>query len=238
MRALALLMLLTACQGSGDDDYRIIPGGDDTIIVPLPDASPEPDAPGDGGAMIEGRVCVLRDARDLSSCEPSGVSGLEVTLGDQSATTGADGTFLIATPTGTDLVWHVTGTNLVTSVMPFTPTPTIPAISVTGYGTLMLDNGVVLDTEQGSIFARVVSADAPLAGATVSSDPSPAFGPFYDGTDEAAWDQDATGDFGVAWLPGVTGAATVTVTPPEGATVEATAPVEAGAITFVTVAVP
>lgn len=238
MRALALVMLLTACHGSGDDDYRIIPGGDDTIIVPRPDAPPEPDAPGDGGATIDGRVCVLRDARDLTSCEPSGVGGLEVRLGDQSATTGDDGTFTITTPTGTDLVWHVTGSNLVTSVMPFTATSTIPALTQVSYTDLLDDNGAILNANESSVFARVVQAGAPLAGAVVTSDPSSTYGVLYDGATATTWGGAATGPEGVAWLVGLSGTTTLTITPPAGTDVVTTAPVEADAITFLTVAVP
>ena len=227
MRALALVMLLMACRGSGDDDYRIIPGGDDTRIVPRPDAPLAPDAPDDGGATIDGRVCVLRDARDLSSCEPSGVGGLEVTLGDQSATTGDDGSFSITMPMETELVWHVTGTDLVTSVMPFTTTPTIPALKAIEYDDLLLGNvGTLLSADEGSMFVRVIQAAAPLADATVESAPDSTYGVRYDGGDSTVWGGAATGPFGVAWIAGArAGDNTVTVTPPVGGDVMTTAPV-------------
>ena len=72
MRALALVVVVSACHpGAGDDSYQIIPGGDDTIITPQVDA-PRPDSPsGDGGGTLAGRVCLLPDPRDLTACAAS-----------------------------------------------------------------------------------------------------------------------------------------------------------------------
>lgn len=240
MRVAALLVMLAACRGGGgDDDYMIIPSGDDTIVGPQPDAALPDATVGDGGGALAGRVCLLLDPRDQSSCSAIGAGGLVVTIGTQTALTAADGSFTMPSPQGTNLVWHVTGSSIVTSVMPLSSTNVIPAIDLALYDDMLFTNGVLLTADQGSIFARIVQQGAPLPGALVGASPPPAVLTRYDGASALLWDEDATGPFGVAWITAApTGTSTLTVVPPAGNQLTTTAPVEPLAITFVTIALP
>jgi hypothetical protein len=240
MRALALLVVLAACQSEGGDDYPIIPGGDDTTIEPGVDARViEDGGTADGGAVVEGRVCLLVDPRNLTSCATTGAGGLAVVIGTQSTLTLDSGAFTIPTPEGSNLVWRVTGEGIVPSVMALTSTNSIPAFTIELYDDLLLANGIQLDASQGSIFARILQGGQPLQGAVAAASPPASFSTFYDGNSLLAWNQGATGPFGVAWIPGASaGAATVTVTPPVGDAVAALVPVEQSSVTFATIVVP
>ena len=224
---------LAACTSSGTDKLPIVPGGGG---IPGGTGGKQDAAVYDGndGGGLAGRVCLVGDARALATCASAGAEGLTVTLGGATAMTAADGTFTIAAPQGTNLTWHVTGTNLVTSVMAYSATPQVPALTQATYNELLNSNGIILVSGQGSLFVRVLQAGAPLAGATASILPA-ATEINYEGTTATAWDGHATGAHGVAWIAGeAVGNASVTVTPPTGtpATI-APIPVEDGAITFV-----
>jgi hypothetical protein len=194
----------------------------------------------DGATLLAGKVCLLADPRDLTTCQATGAGGLTVAIDHNSATTADDGTFAIAQPVGTNLVWTVSGGNIVPSVMPAGTLAQIPAIDMTTYTTLQSNNGVLLNTDQGSILMRVSSSGTPLVGARVTSTPAPSFGPFYDGTNAQTWLQNGTGAQGTAWLPGITaGTASLDVTPSGGsATPIGSAPVAGQAITYVLADVP
>ena len=197
-----------------------------------------PDAPNDGGG-IAGRVCLVSDPRNLVGCATTGADGLTVTLGTSMATTAADGTFSIAAPLGSSLTWHVSGTNLATSVMPYTAIAQIPALTLTTYQDLLSNTGAVLSVGQGSVLARVVHAGAPLTAADATSNPAAAYPTAYDGASPSSWTSIGTGAFGTAFLAGINaGATTVSVTPSGGTAIDDTASVESGAITFLTFDVP
>ena len=189
--------------------------------------------PGDGGT-ITGRVCLLTDLRDLTSCASTGASGLTVTLGAGSAigsaTTSDDGSFSLTKPAGTGLMWQVTGSTIVTSSMAYSADTKIPAVSSTDYATLQGDSGVTSTPGQGAVMARITQANSPLAGATASSNPAGQYLVEYAGSNANAWTQNATDAHGTAWLPGLasmqpavitvaasggTPSATRSVTPPD-----------------------
>lgn len=237
MRALALLVVLAGCQNNGSgDDYPIIPGGDDTTIGPGVDARLIEDGSTDGGPTIEGRVCLLTDPRNLTSCAEMGAGGLAVVIGTQSALTLDNGAFTIETPEGSNLVWRVTGSGVVPSVMALSSTHIIPVFDVALYEDLLISNGILLDASQGSIFARILQGGAPLPGAEASASPPPQYATLYDSNAPLVWNGGTTGAFGVAWIPGAgAGATTVTVTPPVGDAVAALVPVEQGSVTFATI---
>ncbi|MDX2092798.1 MAG: hypothetical protein SFX73_33335 [Kofleriaceae bacterium] len=240
MRALALLLVVAACQNNGgDDDYPIIPSGDDTTIGPPGDAAVIDAGVVDGGNVIEGRVCLLIDPRNLTTCAPMGAGGLAVVIGTESALTGDTGAFTIPTPDGSNLVWRVTGEGIVPSVMALSSMPLIPAFTTADYAELQLDNGILPDPTQGAIFTRILQNGQPLANAVATASPSGTETTLYDSNNPNLWNEGATGALGVAWLPGLgAGATTVTVTPPEGADVAALVPVEQGSVTFATIVVP
>src|ERR1700733_13342719 len=96
--------------------------------------------------VIEGLVCVLPDPRDFSTCLAAGAGGITVAVGASStAVTNDDGTFTIATPTGTNLVWSVSGSDVMTSTIGFSTSAVIPAIQSMTFETLANENGIVFD---------------------------------------------------------------------------------------------
>ncbi|MDB4961071.1 MAG: hypothetical protein JWP01_1070 [Myxococcales bacterium] len=242
MRALAcVLVVITGCKGGGaGDDFPVISQGDDSEITPQPDAPAPLDAPAnDGGNTFAGRVCVVLDLRNLTSCRDTGVAGITVQLGTSTGVTLDDGTFTIPRPAGSNLTWAVTGADYVPSIMPLGTVHLIPAVSADLYDDLLDSNGVVLQELQGSVVGRVIQQAAALPGATVAATPPAQYPPLYDGGDSRIWAQNATGARGVFWLVGVpVGTSMVTVTSPSTATAALALPIVDGAITFTTVEFP
>lgn len=239
MRHVWMLGLLVACNSGGTgDDFPVLPGGpsgNGTIL----DATPPDMRPPEAGATIDGRVCVLTDMRRLTTCLESGVGGIMVTLGTKSAVTAVDGSFTIDMPTATQLVWRVSGTNIVSSVLAFGPTTSIPAVDLQTFNDILGDNSVVLQTNQGSIVTRLLRNGLPVVGATVSPNPDAQYATKYDGPTVTAWTELKTSDAGVAWIAGAqVGDTTVTVSPMTGTGASAKLPVEDGAITFATIDLP
>jgi hypothetical protein len=237
--AASTALILAACQsGSGDAFPVATGGGDDTQITPAPDGPPA-DASGDGAASISGRVCVVADLRNLTSCTTGDASGITVTLGTSTAVTATDGSFTIATPQGSNLVWSASASDLVPTVMPLGIAHLLPIVTAARYNEMLLDNGVILQAGQGSVFARVIRNGAPAAGVTATVDPPSLYGPLYDGSSAILWERDATAAGGVVWIPDAPqGTATLTVTAPAATAVMVSVPVADGATTFATVAIP
>jgi len=240
-RAWLAVLLAVGCgtSGGGDDEFPIDPGGGGGGGTHR-DAAAVVDAPLDDGALaIVGRVCLTSDLRALASCASTGAENLTVTLGGETTTTQADGTFTIARPVAAD-VWRVSGGGVVPSVMPATlGSPVIPVIASADYADLIAANFVTLVAGQGAVVARVVRAGTPVSDATATSSPLAVNPTFYDGASAATWETTATGANGVAWLPGIAaGATTISVTPQGGTATSVTAAVEDLAITYLTVAVP
>lgn len=240
MRIASLLIVLGACQG-GSEQRPINPGGgDDHVTPPLTDAgTTTTDGTTSDGAGISGRVCVVSDLRNLSTCAATGAAGLTVTLGSETATTSADGSFTIPTPAGSSLVWHVSGTSIVSSVMAYSTSALVPAVPATVYDNLTLSNGVIVNAGEGSVIGRVVRAATVVSGATATISPSATYAAFYDGNSASTWNQNSTGTRGVFWIPGAgAGSASLIVDTAAGDTVAATADVESDSITFLVVEVP
>ncbi|MCX5744318.1 MAG: hypothetical protein NT062_17650 [Proteobacteria bacterium] len=236
MRAVWILVAVVGCAANNDDPYHVVPTGGGPSGNGTPDA-PVADAPVGGDQR---RVCVMSDPRDATSCAIGGADGLTVTLGTATATTTADGSFTMTLPTGSNLVWRVTGPAIVPSVMPYSAALTIPAISQARFLDFTLDNGVTFDPGEGAAFVRILRAGAPVVGATVAIDPASASAVFYDGSSARTWDQDVTGAYGVAWIPDAiptTSAIAVTLALAATTTISSV-PIEEQAITFVTVEVP
>lgn len=235
MRTLTLLALLVACSDPGDP-YKVVPGGGNpggngTQV----DAPANPDR---SDAMdVMARVCVMADPRNQSNCATTGADGLTVRLGAAVATTTADGSFVITPPLSSNLVWRVTGPDLVPSIVPYIPNAVIPAITATRYNDFVLDNGVIFSEGEGHLFVRIVANDAPVVGATATLDPPSASAIFYDGMSDQVWDQDATGGFGMVWIPdAVPVRSDIAIAIPLADPVVARdAPIEDLSITFITI---
>jgi hypothetical protein len=205
-----------ACKAG--DDYGVVPGGGGPIGGGSGSGSGVTDGPMfDPDAAAMGRVCVMSDPRDPTSCAGLGADGITVTLGNYQATTSADGSFVIQTTGGSGLVWHLSGSAIVPTVVPYSPSRTIPTISVNRYDQLLGDNGILFSDQEAAVFARVTQGGAVAVGATASATPPPTSAIFYDGGNATDWNQNATGAFGMVWIPQLdiqTGtSATATITP-------------------------
>ncbi len=247
MRQVVLLVLVAACKKAGDD-YPVLPP-DMTIDPTLVDAATHDGGGGDAAAIdalvgIAGRVCLYTDARAQQVCKPTGAGGLTVNVGGKTATTAADGSFTIGTPTGTNPVWHVSGAMITTSVMPFGSSNQIPAILASDYLDLEGQNGASVQAlSDGEAFVRVVHAGAPLANAKGGSAPQSTYGPLYDTGNALVWNSGAnqgTGAAGMVWFPGIAaGTATLSVTPPGGSPIPIpNVPIEGQSITYLLVDTP
>jgi hypothetical protein len=235
---LALLVLVVGCHPSGDDfPVAVGGGGFGGGVGGVVDSNT---GSGDGGPMLLGRVCLMTDPRDQTSCAASGVAGLTVTLGTSTAITLDDGTFSIRQPASSTLVWAITGSTVVESISPFAAQAVIPAMPQVVYAQLQGDNGVIAQAGQGAAMVRVVHGGVARTGAAVTIAPAGVYGTFYDGVTASAWTMNATGAFGAAWIPGVTtGTGTITVTPQGQAAVTlSNVPIVDGALTLLTQEVP
>jgi hypothetical protein len=199
MKTLALAFVLVGCTSPADDDYPVLPGGGGFGV------------PSNTGT-IAGRVClIMADPRALATCADTGAGGFTVALGGVTATTAANGAFILTPPAGSNLMFTVNGPSIVTSTQMFSPTNVIPAINADLFEQVLAANGIVLSPGSGSIFSSVFARGVPAAGITAASTPSPAFGPFFDGTTPTSFTLNATGARGVVFLPGVAiGPASVT----------------------------
>jgi hypothetical protein len=236
--ALLTLVLGFGCHRS-DNDFPIGVGGPGPGAGGPGAVDAAPDGR-DASAQLSAHVCLLIDPRDQTTCAGSGAGGLTVTLGTAQSTTADDGTFTINRPSGSMIMWAVTGTTVVPSISIFSAQTSVPAMPTALYAQLLGDNGVVAQTGQGDVFLRVASGSAAVTGATATIQPAGIYGTFYDGSTPSNWTGRSTGAFGAAWMPQVTaGTATVTVTPQAGsAATLGDVPVVDGTLTFLTEEIP
>ena len=234
----ALPLAVAACKQGTGDDYPINPGGDDTgNFHPPVDGAASDQALGDGGAMITGRVCLIADLRQPTVCAATGAQDITVVLGSVSTMTADDGSFSLISPGGTNLVWRVGATDLVTSVVPFSSSNILPVITGTYFDDMLSTNGVILNSGEGSVVLFVRDSAGPLAGAAVALTPTATYLPMHDGANKSVWVTGNTGVAGVSWTPGATaGSVGISVTPPAGTAQVFSLPVVSGAITYTTVA--
>lgn len=203
MRTLALIAVLAGCSTQADDDYPIRPGGGLSPPVVTGGGTGGGTGSGTDSDMMSGRVCVVADARDLSACSTSAASGLAVTSGSLATTTAADGSFSLAAPASGDAMVGVSGPDVVPTQMRLAPAGSIPVLAADLFSQMMAANGITPSGGSGSILATVARGGMPVTGVTVTSTPSPAFGPLFDGSTPTSWTLDGTGTRGVVWVPGV-----------------------------------
>lgn len=194
MKSLACALLFAAC-ASDPDTFPIQPGGGSA-------ATGGTEQPAPTTTVLRGRVCLVDDiiARE---CAITGAGNLTVTLGDQTVVTTDNGTFVMTPTFGTGLSFTVTGANIVTTSQALTPQLVIPVLRQQAFDNLLTQNGITTLAGTGSIFATLVRGGQPVSGATATSTPSPAFGPFFDTTQPAPWSLNATGASGIVFFPGV-----------------------------------
>jgi hypothetical protein len=239
-RLLLAVALVPALAGGCEGDakhFPIVPGNEgEGSSMTMADAAVEGDA---ASTEIAGRVCLISDARDPATCAGSGADGLTVTLGTQTATTVADGSFSITRPTGTGLVWFVTGTGVEPSAMRMIGGTKIPAITSLLYGDMIAGMSAIVSVDTGAIITRISRAGTPLTDAVAIASPTPDSETYYDGVGVTDWDFDATGPFGVVWISAIApGTASLAV---DTGTVQGTIggiPVYAGTVTFELAEIP
>ena len=208
MRLAPALVLIAACEPPLED-HPISPGGGGVgSSLRIDAAVVDPD----GGTTIKSRVCLLSDPRAPIACSTTGASGLLVTLGNATATTADDGTFTLMRPTSTTgLYWSITGTGIVPSAMKF-GAPALPALGTLLYEDMIISMQAADEIGQGAIIMRVTRASVGVTGAVVTAQPLPDSEIYYDGASALDWDTDATGNFGVMWIPSIiTGTASLTI---------------------------
>lgn len=254
MRFVIGLLAVTAAACGDDGDMFPVGGGGNDGGFTLPDGGGGggSDAAGGGdagadamplaidAAELDGRVCLLTDIRDFETCATTGAGGLTVRLGTGTATTAADGTFTIPAQTGTGLVWHITGANIVPTSEPLADY-FIPAMLKADFDAMRAasaDPDVTLVPGEGSMMVFVSRNGAGVAGVTATS--SAAFyQPFYDGASEFAFTQTATLAAGIVWVPGLdVGTATINVQDANAVTGTVSGPIFDGGITFSNIILP
>jgi hypothetical protein len=190
MKTLALLMVVAGCAPAGGDDTPVQPTHGPVLPV--------------AGNSITGRVCVVTDPRNLGACSTTTAAGLAVTLAGAETTTGVDGTFSLPIPTAANAMLAVSGPGVMPTQMLTSSVNAIPVLKADLFSQMMAANGITLSSGSGSILGTVVRGGVPVSGITVTSTPSPAFGPLFDGSTPTAFQLNATGARGVVWVPGVT----------------------------------
>jgi len=196
--ACAILACIAGCTDDTDHLPIVPTGGGGTLVAPGTQVTPG------GLPVIVGRVCLLADPRILNGCAITGAGGFVVALGSSSGVTSADGTFRVPVPTSPAPIFTVTGAGIVPVSQPIAAVNTIPVMTQDLFGQVLAANGITLTQGSGSILASVVDRGGnPVIGATATSTPSPAFGPFFDGTTPTAWTLNGTGARGVVLFPGV-----------------------------------
>lgn len=202
-------LLLVGC--GGDDDSK-------------PDAGPIV-------PTFKGRVCILKDLRNLSTCESSGAGGLEVMLGESSATTAADGGFTLPKPDASIIYFRVQAASrtVVTSSKYVASTNGAPVV-VPAVDSDRL--AIILAANAAPAGGGAILVEAGRTGVTLSSTPPST--PLYSTGSLDTWDGTSTGP-GNALLPGIMAADTdMTYTLPggvQGAIFDV--PVSSGGVTFV-----
>jgi hypothetical protein len=192
---LPLLLLSAACPSEPGPDLPVEPGTNGSAATNGQDEV-------DNGPRLRGRVCVVADVF-ANQCANTGAGGLAVSLGDQTTTTNEDGSFAMTPTAGTGLSFLISGADVVTTSQALSASMRIPVLRQAVFDRMMTENGITTTAGTGSIFASLVRGGEPVQGVSALSTPSPAFGPFFDGTAPTPWTLNATGARGIVWFPGV-----------------------------------
>ena len=229
MKSLALALLVFAACGvnsDADNDFPVVPQGGGST------------GGGTSSQTIRGRVCLVTDPRFLATCATTGADGLLVSIGNSTATTIANGTFVMPQPTaGMTSMVSVTGSGIVPATTQLNANAQIPVINQALFDMMVLQTGIVTTHGSGSILATISRRGEPVANITAVATPAPAFGPFFDGTTPTGFTVNPTGAQGVVFFSGapVNTPVSVTFTDPATQTETTVGGVQVidGGITFV-----
>ena len=234
-RVLATMLLLVSACGDEGGHFPINPGGGGGGSSMSPDGGVD----GDAGTTITGRVCVLGDPRSLTACASSGADGITVALGNKTATTASSGAFVIDRPTGTNLVWRVSGPGIEPSALPLASSATIPAVDSIAYDDMLAATNAIVSSANGAIIARVANGATPVANITAVATPQSDSDVYYDGPSITEWEFDGTGAGGIVWIPSIaTGSASLALDSGTAQRTVTNIPIFADTITFAYAAAP
>ncbi|HEY3804449.1 MAG TPA: hypothetical protein VGL61_17655 [Kofleriaceae bacterium] len=188
---------------------------------------------------LQGFVCVLPDPRDFTACLAAGVGGISVALtGVGSAVTANDGTFTLPFPTGTNLTWTISGSNVVPSTMGFSTTGVVFALTVEGFNDLLNENGAICGdpTVCGTVLGNVLHAGSALEFTIVGAAPLGLYQTFYATPDDQQdWlNGSATSTLGTFLIAGLgSNVETLTMQPATGSAEIIATPITLGGLTFI-----
>jgi hypothetical protein len=235
--------LLSGCAGNGDDGYPTRPGngsigggGGGGSDAGVGDA-----ATGDAAAAF-GRVCLISDLRNPTTCAGSGAGNLLVQRGAVTVTTRADGRFDLPPATGAGDRWIVTGgtgSNLVTSVVPFVSGASVrlPIISQPTWDAMRAASGITPLDGTGAIHVLSLLPNGnPKLGATVTVTPT-INSTYYPDTSATLWSRTLGTTSGVSLVPNLTAGQDVDIGGVATGNVRASLlrqPIVANSITWVT----
>jgi hypothetical protein len=246
MKSFALLVVLASCMSSADDNTPIEPGGVGSISGGTGGTAGGSTGSSSDGGGVTSRVCVVTDLRTpTSNCDTQNLAGMTVTIGGQSATTAADGTFALTIPNEPNLVAAVTGGptgETVNSLVPLSGSSApvvLPAVRPATLSMLADDNAVTLDPAAGQLFLNAINANGTgIADIEAAASQSTAQ-LLFEGPD-IIWNGQSTGIHGAVWLTNATVgdvSMTLSKTGSNPLTVSGI-PIQPGAVTFVATQFP
>ena len=196
MKALAFVILCAACNDIDGPEFPIQPtvGSAGTSGIGFVDANV---------VVLVGRVCVIDNVISVN-CANTGVENVVVSAANQTVVAAADGTFAFTEPftTTSDLVFTVSGPAVVTTAQTLNARMQINVLRQTAFNNMLaFANIETVPINTGSVIATVTNAGVPVIGATATSVPVAAFGPFFDGIGPEPWTTNATGAAGIVWFP-------------------------------------
>ena len=242
MRAalIAIVTVIAGCQAKDGAKYMIGGGGGGGGGGGMGGVDAFVPHDGANGDVVIGQVCLVSDTRQPNLCAASGVGGYTVTLDGKTALTEPDGSFLIDSPTSSNITWSVTGNDLVTSLMSYSAVRRIPVMKQATYLDLANSNSVIATSTFGDLFIHVTHAGTSEASVAATTTPIATYATLFDGGTATTWTQVGTGAYGMVWVPGLAqGSVTATLTPQGGtATVVPNIPIGDQTLTWVTLQLP
>jgi hypothetical protein len=236
---------LVGCAANGDDGYPPRPGNGGSIGGGGGgggDAGVGDAATGDAAAAF-GRVCLISDLRNPTACAGSGAGNLLVQRGAAAtATTRADGRFDLPPAAGAGDRWIVTGgtgSNLVSSVVPFMPGAAVrlPIVAQPTWDAMRTASGITPLDGTGAIHVlSLLPNGSPKLGATVTVTPR-ITSTYYADTSATLWISTPGTTSGVSLVPNLTAGQPVDIGGAATGNVRTTLlqqPIVANSITWVT----
>ncbi len=214
--SLCVLGLLLGCTGGDGDSYPPLPGGGGGIGGGNGGGSADAGVDGNTDASPAiGRVCLITDLRFPTSCAGSLGAGVtaQVQRGNAIITPDATGRFTLPPATTVGDRWLVTGTNLVSSVVPFISGSQVllPIVAQPTWDALRQGSDIPQLVGLGAVHITSRRPNGlPKPNVTVTASPAGSSVPYYAGTSATLWST-APGTSGVAIVPNLVAAQAVDI---------------------------